>query len=85
MGVVDLLRPIEGGTYTVNDAMIEDLKKGYSGQHASNLGGIFANEIATGLNIPAFIVDPVVVDEMAADCSNIWIFLILNENLFSMH
>ncbi|MCY9414498.1 butyrate kinase, partial [Bacillus haynesii] len=60
-----LLRPIEGGTYEVNDAMIVDLKNGYAGQHASNLGGIIAREIADGLNIPAFIVDPVVVDEMA--------------------
>ena len=59
-----LLRPIEGGTYTVNDAMIEDLRKGLCGQHASNLGGIIAYEIASGLNIPAFIVDPVVVDEI---------------------
>ena len=45
--------------------MIQDLKTGYSGQHASNLGGIIANEIASSLNIPAFIVDPVVVDELA--------------------
>ncbi|MDQ0269377.1 butyrate kinase [Cytobacillus purgationiresistens] len=60
-----LLRPIEGGTYAVNDAMLEDLKVGFSGQHASNLGGIIAYEIATGLNIPSFIVDPVVVDELA--------------------
>ena len=59
-----LLRPIEGGTYRVNDKMLEDLRKGYAGQHASNLGGILAYEIATGLNIPAFIVDPVVVDEL---------------------
>jgi butyrate kinase len=59
-----LLRPIEGGTYTVNDQMIEDLQKGFAGQHASNLGGIIAFEIADALNIPAFIVDPVVVDEM---------------------
>lgn len=44
--------------------MLKDLKKGYSGQHASNLGGIIAFEIASGLNIPAFIVDPVVVDEL---------------------
>ena len=41
-----LLRPIEGGTYEVNDAMITDLKNGYAGQHASNLGGIIAREIA---------------------------------------
>jgi len=59
-----LLRPIEGGTYRVNKQMIEDLQKGYSGQHASNLGGILAYEIASALNIPAFIVDPVVVDEL---------------------
>ncbi|WP_335870628.1 butyrate kinase [Bacillus sp. 2205SS5-2] len=59
-----LLRPIEGGTYSVNDAMLKDLREGFSGQHASNLGGILAYEIATGLNIPAFIVDPVVVDEL---------------------
>jgi butyrate kinase len=59
-----LLRPIEGGTYAVNEIMLEDLRNGYSGQHASNLGGIIANEIAMGLNIPAFIVDPVVVDEL---------------------
>ncbi|MCH6267991.1 MULTISPECIES: butyrate kinase [Neobacillus] len=59
-----LLRPIEGGTYAVNSQMLEDLKKGYSGQHASNLGGIIAFEIASGLNIPSYIVDPVVVDEL---------------------
>lgn len=60
-----LLRPIEGGTYLVNEAMLEDLKKGILGQHASNLGGIVAYEIANGLNIPSFIVDPVVVDELS--------------------
>ncbi|MBV7271570.1 butyrate kinase [Clostridiaceae bacterium UIB06] len=61
-----LLKPIEGGTYAVNEAMLEDLKIGVQGQHASNLGGIIANEIGKSLNIPAFIVDPVVVDEMDA-------------------
>ncbi|MFC0269878.1 butyrate kinase [Metabacillus herbersteinensis] len=59
-----LLRPIEGGTYSVNDQMLTDLRNGFAGQHASNLGGIIAYEIAIGLNIPAYIVDPVVVDEM---------------------
>ncbi|MDP4177261.1 MAG: butyrate kinase [Bacillota bacterium] len=59
-----MLKPIEGGTYNVNEAILEDLKVGVQGQHASNLGGILANEIAKGLNIPAFIVDPVVVDEL---------------------
>ncbi|MBU8879314.1 butyrate kinase [Bacillus sp. FJAT-29790] len=59
-----LLRPIEGGTYAVNDTMLKDLREGFAGQHASNLGGILAYEIATALNIPSFIVDPVVVDEL---------------------
>ncbi|SEF62813.1 butyrate kinase [Caloramator fervidus] len=59
-----LLKPIEGGTYIVNERMLEDLKIGVQGQHASNLGGVIAYEIAKSLNIPAYIVDPVVVDEM---------------------
>lgn len=60
-----LVRPISGGTYTVNDAMLADLRAGYSGEHASNLGGLLAYEIASEGNLPAFIVDPVVVDELA--------------------
>ena len=64
-GLDGLLRPIEGGTYSVNDAMIEDLKKVYAGQHASNLGGFPAKEITQSIKPPAFIVDPVVVDELA--------------------
>ena len=59
-----LLKPIEGGTYRVTDKMVEDLKVGVLGEHASHFGGILAKEIADQLNIPAFIVDPVVVDEM---------------------
>lgn len=59
-----LLKPIEGGTYAVDDAMLSDLKVGVLGQHASNLGGIIANAIGKLLGVPAFIVDPVVVDEL---------------------
>ncbi len=59
-----LLKPIQGGTYGVSERMLDDLKVGVLGEHASNLGGILAHEIASGLNIPSFIVDPVVVDEM---------------------
>ena len=40
------------------------MKVGVQGQHASNLGGIISNEIAKELDIPAYIVDPVVVDEL---------------------
>ena len=59
-----MLRPIPGGTYEVTDKLLEDLKIGVSGQHASNLGGILAKEIANEVGIRAFIVDPVVVDEL---------------------
>mgnify|MGYP001350199001 CR=1 FL=1 len=59
-----LLKPIEGGTYLVSERMLEDLKRGVLGEHASNLGGVLAFEIASKLNIPSYIVDPVVVDEL---------------------
>lgn len=59
-----LLLPMPGGTYTVSEKMIEDLKIGIQGEHASNLGGILASGIAGEINVPAFIVDPVAVDEM---------------------
>lgn len=59
-----LLRPMSGGTYKVTEKMLEDLKIGYQAQHASNLGGIIAHIIAEKANIPAFIVDPVAVDEI---------------------
>ncbi|MFH1728452.1 MAG: butyrate kinase [Pseudomonadota bacterium] len=59
-----LLRPIPSGTFKVNEEMIKDLKEGIRGEHASNLGGILAFEIAKIADCPSFIVDPVVVDEM---------------------
>ena len=60
-----LIRPIEGGTYTVNDEMVADLKRGVMGDHPSNCGGLIAYAISKSLGCEAFIVDPVVVDEMA--------------------
>ncbi len=60
-----MLKPIPGGTYAVTDDLLEDLKKGVQGQHASNLGGILAREIGDEIGVPSFIVDPVVVDELA--------------------
>ena len=59
-----LLRPIPHGTFAVNDAMVADLRAGRRGDHASNLGGLIAHELAEGTSRPAFIVDPVVVDEV---------------------
>jgi len=59
-----LLKPVPGGTFLVNERMLDDLNTGIQGQHASNLGGIIADSISRSLNIPAFIVDPVIVDEL---------------------
>lgn len=59
-----LLKPIEGGTYEVNEEMLKDLRISERGWHASNLGGLIAHEIAKEIGGRAFIVDPVVVDEL---------------------
>jgi len=61
-----VLKPIKSGVYEVNKAMIHDLKIGVGGEHASNLGGLIASNLA--LEIPgckAYIADPVVVDELS--------------------
>lgn len=59
-----MLKPIPGGAYEVSDELLEDLKIGRQGQHASNLGGILAREIGDSIGVPSYIVDPVVVDEL---------------------
>ncbi len=60
-----LVKPIESGIYRVNQKMKDDLMAGIMGQHASNLGGLIADDIAASLEgAAAFIVDPVVVDEL---------------------
>lgn len=58
-----LLKPMPSGTYKVTDALIEDLKIGVQGEHASNLGGIIARSIAELNGVTSYIVDPVAVDE----------------------
>ncbi len=59
-----LLRPISGGVYEVNEKMLGELKDACYGEHASNLGGLIAWEIAKDAGCKSYIVDPVVVDEM---------------------
>ena len=59
-----MLKPIESGVWNVNDEMIEDLRKAERGEHASNLGAVIANNIAKKIGVKAYIVDPVVVDEL---------------------
>ena len=59
-----ILQPLTSGTYLIDKQMVEELKLAKRGEHACNLGAIIADEIATPLGIPAYTVDPVVVDEM---------------------
>lgn len=59
-----LLKPIEGGTYRVNQQMVADLRRGAQGDHPSNCGGLIAYTISKNIGCEAFIVDPVVVDEL---------------------
>ena len=58
-----LLRPVTGGTYEVSESMIEDARAGLQGSHPSNLGCALAAEVARPEGIPAYVVDPVSVDE----------------------
>ena len=60
-----LVKPIPSGVYRVNDAMKKDLMNSPMGEHASNLGGLIADDIAQQLpDAKAYIADPVVVDEL---------------------
>ena len=60
-----VLHPIPSGVYRVNDAMKNDILTSKYGEHASNLGALIADSIASRYSIPAFIADPVVVDELS--------------------
>lgn len=60
-----LVKPVASGIYEVNEALKNDLSVGVLGEHASNLGGLIASDLAalTG-KAKAYIADPVVVDEL---------------------
>lgn len=59
-----LYRPIPGGTYLVNDAVMRDVETAPYGEHASNLGAYLARKVADRVAVPAYFVDPVCVDEL---------------------
>jgi len=59
-----LVHPIPHGTYSVNQRMIDDLMAAIGGEHASNLGALIADALRNERELPTFIVDPVVVDEV---------------------
>jgi butyrate kinase len=60
-----LIRPMPGGVWLVNDAMLADLRAARMTEHAANLGAFLAQEFARPSGAPAFIVDPVSTDELA--------------------
>lgn len=60
-----LLHPLQGGVYKVSDDMLDDLQEARYGEHPCNLGALLAQDLADEWGVPAYIVDPVVTDEMA--------------------
>ncbi|MHA1880905.1 MAG: butyrate kinase [Candidatus Neomarinimicrobiota bacterium] len=58
-----LVKPIISGIYIVNDAFMKDTISCKYATHASNLGASIAYGIAKDLSVPAYVVDPVTVDE----------------------
>lgn len=60
-----LLHPLASGVYAINETMLADLRNCRYGEHASNLGAILAMEFAKPQGKPAYIANPVVVDELS--------------------
>lgn len=64
-----LFRPVKGGAFQVNEAMLADARGNRQGKHASNLGCALARALADeagrlgGGSVLALVVDPVSTDE----------------------
>ncbi|WP_108652539.1 butyrate kinase [Dongshaea marina] len=60
-----MVRNLESGVYRINEAYLHDASVGLNGEHASNLGGVLADELAKEVAADkiAYTVDPVMVDE----------------------
>ncbi|NVO57424.1 butyrate kinase [Rhodobacteraceae bacterium B1Z28] len=59
-----MLTPVPSGVIAVNDDLVDFALNRPVYKHSSNLGAPLANSIAAPLGIPAYIVDPVSVDEL---------------------
>jgi len=59
-----ILPPLSGGTYVVNEEMVNYLIHESPVEHASNLAAVIGYELAKEKDIPVFITDPISVDEM---------------------
>ncbi len=64
MGRSGMVKPVSQGVYLIDDAMVHDLTVGVMGMHETNLGGLIAYDIAKELGVNAYMVNPVVVDEL---------------------
>ncbi len=56
-------KPLVGGTYEVNQRMLDDLRSCKYANHASNLGAIIADELGKKHHVKAYITDPITTDE----------------------
>lgn len=59
------LPPVPSGAFPVNQDMIDYLYTVKAGAHVSNIACVIADGIAKELRIPAYVYDPVAVDELA--------------------
>jgi butyrate kinase len=59
-----MLSPVPAGTIAVNQALVDFALHTPVHRHASNLGAPLAHRIAAAYGCPAFVVDPVSVDEL---------------------
>jgi butyrate kinase len=56
-------KPIPGGIYQLNPKMLEDMKSGLYGRHATNVGGLIGYDLGQELDIPILTMDPPITDE----------------------
>jgi butyrate kinase len=59
------LKPLEGGTYGISPQLLDDVRTSRYSNHASNLGPILADYFAKKFDIPAYITDPITVDNFS--------------------
>jgi butyrate kinase len=57
------VKPIKGGTYQVNQSLLDDLRTCKYSNHASNLGAIISDKLAQEFGVKAYITDPITTDE----------------------
>lgn len=56
------LKPLEGGTYGISPQMLDDVRTARYSDHASNLGPLLADYFASEFDVPAYVTDPITVD-----------------------